>query len=415
VSVKPALFLAVLISSPACGCAPKAQRPGVSELIAQPWLPKAPPLPEPGGGVIRVSTVDGLFKAVGEVKPGGTILLADGRYDLPRRLDLTVDDVKLRGASGRREAVVLDGGGIGELVGFIGCSGVTVADLTIQNARWNGFKFDGRKKSRRVTIYNCVVHNVWQRGIKAGVGPADVRVQYCLLYNDRPKRFSDDPADEPAPAKFNGNYIGGIDAMGARNWTVSDNVFAGINGRTGEGRGAIFLWRGSRDWVIERNVIIDCDGGVCLGNASGREKQRFHCRGCVVRNNFVVRAHEKGLLAIHTEDCRIINNTVHDPESRLGRLVRLIGYNRGLLVANNLVSGPGIQNHSETPVRFERNLEKDLTGFFVDPRMGDLHLKRGPPGVIDRARPLAEVTEDIDRRPRGPRPDIGAHETGDGE
>jgi hypothetical protein len=49
-----------------------------------PWLSKAPPLPPPQGEVIRVATVDELLAAVDRVGPGGTILLADGQYKLPR-------------------------------------------------------------------------------------------------------------------------------------------------------------------------------------------------------------------------------------------------------------------------------------------------------------------------------------------
>jgi hypothetical protein len=64
-------------------------------------------------------------------------------------------------------------------------------------------------------------------------------VEYCLFVNDRPKRFEDDPTD--TPQSFGGDYIGGIDAMYASGWTISDNVFTGIRGRTGAARGAVFL------------------------------------------------------------------------------------------------------------------------------------------------------------------------------
>ena len=144
-----------------------------------------------------------------------------------------------------------------------------------------------------------------------------MRIQYCLFYNDRPKQFSDDPSD--TPQTFGGNYIGGIDAMQTRSWTVSDNVFVGIHGRTGEARGAIFLWQDGRDCVVERNVIIDCDSGICLGNSS-RSRFPIHATGFVVRNNFLTRVSENGILADYTRDCKILNNTIHDPQSRLKRL-----------------------------------------------------------------------------------------------
>jgi hypothetical protein len=70
--------------------------------------------------------------------------------------------------------------------------------------------------------------------------------------------------------QFGGNYIGGMDIMNAKGWVVSDNVFIGIHGLTGEARGAIFFWNQSFDCVIERNIILDCDTGIYLGNGGMR-------------------------------------------------------------------------------------------------------------------------------------------------
>jgi len=154
----------------------------------QPWFPKAPPLARPAGPVVRVAGVDELYAAARDIQPGGTILVADGHYRLPRYFELRADNVTLRSESGQRDNVVLDGQGrLGELVGITGCSGVTIADLTVQNVKWNGIKLNSDRGVNRVTIYNCVIHNVWQRGIKGvmvpredrqRLRPSDCRVQY---------------------------------------------------------------------------------------------------------------------------------------------------------------------------------------------------------------------------------------------
>ncbi len=386
---------------------------------SQPWFPKAPPLPPPAGDVIRVSTVEQLFRAAEQVEPGGTILLADGHYLMPRYFALRTDYVTLRGASGHRRKVVLDGARSrhGELVGLTACSGVTIADLTIQNIKYNGFKINSDTNVQKVTIYNCIIHNIWQRGIK-GVRvpkgnpeirpPTDCRVQYCLFYNDRPKQFSDDPAD--TPQNFGGNYIGGMDIMYPNRWTISDNVFIGIHGRTGEARGAVFLWHDARDCLIERNIIIDCDSGICLGNSHRGPQTEIHCRRCIVRNNFLTRCPENGILADYTQDCKILHNTIHDPAGRLKRLIRLVHDNHGLLVANNLLSGPPMRVETQSKMQIRGNVTRDLTAALVNAAAGDLHLKTRVPGVVDAAGPLPEVVGDIDRQRRGPRPDVGADE-----
>jgi hypothetical protein len=389
-----------------------------AELPSRPWYPKAPPLPEPEGEVIRVSDVEGLREALDRVGEGGTILLADGSYPIDRTLILATDGVTLRGASGRRERVVLDGGGtLGELLTIRSCADATVADLTVQNVRWNGIKLDTDHNVQRATIRNCVLHNIWQRAVKgvkvpeedrAATRPKGCVVEYCLFVNDRPKRFEDDPAD--TAANFDGNYIGGIDVMYPSGWSIRDNVFVGIRGRTGSARGAVFLWHDARDCVVERNVIVDCDSGICLGNSSKPDDVAVHCTNVVVRNNFICRAPENGILADYTRECAILSNTVHDPESRLGRLIRLVHDNDGLRVVNNLLDGPPPRVEAKSRVELRDNLAGDLTGAFVAPEEGNLRLTASATEAIDHAVPVAGVTEDIDRNERGEAPDLGAHE-----
>jgi len=385
----------------------------------QPWFPKAPALPAADGATVEVSDVPGLIEALSSASAGQTILLADGHYMMGRYVEISADNVTLRSASGRRERVIIDGAQSShrELLGISACSGVTIADLTIQNIRCNGFKINSNTNVQKLTIYNCIIHNIWQRGIKGvkvpkenrqAVRPKQCRIQYCLFYNDRPKRLSDDPSDI---AK--GNYIAGIDVMYATDWVISDNVFVGIQGRTFEGRGAVFIWHDSQNCVIERNIIIDCDVGLQLGNPYRDSQTTYHCLRCIARNNFITRAGEAEIVTVYTADCKLLNNTIHDPESRLGRLIRTVFTNDRLVIANNLLSGPGMRNESESTISFSNNLIKDMTDCFVNPGEGNLHLSGRPADVVDAGVTKAEVAGDIDRQPRGAGPDIGADELTD--
>jgi hypothetical protein len=370
--------------------------------------------------VIRAANVRELFAAAGQVPPGGTILVADGHYLLTACLDLHTDNVTLRSESGQRDRVVLDGSGpLGELVSVTRCSGATIADLTIQNAKWNGFKVNSDKGQgvRRLTICNCVIHNIWQRGVKGprvppenreALRPADCRVQYCLFYNDRPKRPSDDEADEQN--HFGGNYVGGMDIMCAGRWTICDNVFVGIQGRTREGRGAIFLWVDTRDCLVQRNVIIDCDCGICLGNSFRGPGEAVHCTRCTVRNNFVAACPENGILADYTRDCKIVHNTIHDPASRMQRLIRVVHDNPGLVVANNLLSGKAMQIETQSPIRLEGNVIRDLTAALVGPGEGNLRLRAEAAAALPTVSRLDDAPQDIDGHPRPPKTLPGAHQ-----
>jgi len=415
------LATAVLLAG-AGGATASAGGPASTVPAAPSWCPKAPRLPEPSGPVIRVDTVEALFQAAREVKAGGTILVADGHYMMPRYFEIRTDDVTLRGASGRRERVVLDGArsSHGELLGITGCSGVTVADLTVRNVKWNGIKINSDRFATRVTIRNCVVHNVWQRGVKGPrvrpedrdrFRPSDCRIQWCLFTNDRPKQFADDPADRQHG--FGGNYVGGIDVMYPRRWTISRNVFVGIRGRTGEARGAVFLWHEAEDCIVERNVIIDCDSGICLGNSYRPDDVPVHATRCIVRNNFLARCPEQGILADYTRQCRILHNTIHDPGSRLKRLIRLVHDNDGLVVAGNLLSGPPMRVDTDSPVTVEHNLTKDVTGWFADAAGGNLHLVPGALPESARVPRRKTVPEDIDGEARPSETAVGADEPGE--
>jgi nitrous oxidase accessory protein NosD len=382
------------------------------------WHPKANQLPQPTGDVIRVATVESLHDAVSRVKPGGTILLADGTYSVTRPVVIEADGVTLRSESGERDRVVLDGGGtLGELVKIRSCKGARVADLTVQNVRWNGIKLDTDSGVHEATIRNCVLRNIWQRAIKGVIVPAENReatrpkncvIEYCLFSNDRAKRFEDDPAD--TAQDFDGNYVGGIDVMYATGWAIRDNVFVGIRGRTGNARGAIFLWHDSRDCVVERNIIVDCDSGICLGNSHKPDDVAVHCTGIVVRNNLVCRAPENGILVDYTRDCAILHNTVHDPHSRLQRLIRVVHDNDGLRVVNNLLSGPPPRMESGSRIELRDNAIGDFTSLFTDATEGNLRLNSKPATVIGPLVPVPEASEDIDRRRRGPTTVPGAHD-----
>jgi hypothetical protein len=208
------------------------------------------------------------------------------------------------------------------------------------------------------------------------------------------------------------NYVGGIDVMNAKGWSIRDNVFMGIRGKTGEARGAIFLWHNATGCTVERNMVIDCDTGIALGNSSARGERR-HANRCLVRNNFVVRCSESNILADHTRDCRILHNSVHDPDSRTGRLLRVVHANDGLLVAGNIFSGPRIVVEShEGPIDVRDNLIRPVGEYFVDPKQGDLHLTERAVEAIDVAPRLADVTDDIDGQQRGAKSDLGADEFG---
>jgi nitrous oxidase accessory protein NosD len=340
---------------------------------------KAPPLPAPAGAVIRVADVPSLRKAVAEAAPGTTILLADGVYHLDELL-VTGHNLTIRGASGDREKVVLDGGGkFTRVVRVRGAKDLTIADLTVANSRQYGIFFLGDSGIERLKVYNVKFHNCYVRGLKGTmatrsgdsgskllsheearrVRPKGGEVRYCLFVNDDVT-----PNDEP----YGGDYVSGIDAMWLQDWTIADNTFVNIRGQHGGGRGAIFVWVNSENVVAERNLIVNCDRGICFGNPSG---DPVHMTGGVIRDNFIVAGAGQGIEVCRTRDTSVVHNTVFSerPGHRVVQFHQLAGGGNRFL--NNLLSGVAAVPDD---VAAAGNIAGAIAEWFVNARAGDLRL-----------------------------------------
>ncbi|MFP6886148.1 MAG: GDSL-type esterase/lipase family protein, partial [Opitutales bacterium] len=137
----------------------------------------------------------------------------------------------------------------------------------------------------------------------------------------------------------------------------------------------------------------------------------IHCIDCVVRNNLVTRCHETGILACHTKNCLITHNTVHDPKAPHKRLLFVQFANKGLTVANNLLSGPPPNVTTKDSVSFRDNVvASNLEALFINPLAGDLRLAKPDPRIIDSCHRQVHVSHDFSHQPRLDQPDAGADE-----
>jgi hypothetical protein len=385
--------------------------------------PKAPVLPKPRGKTLRVATTEELKHALRTADSGSTILLADGIYRTESLLLQDREQITIRSESGDRGKVILDGeetavpGQRHWALALHGTPDFTISDITMRNFGYGVYIF-GDGNVERPLIHNMKFENIWVRGVKGTLArwvwdhwdeahrlsaeqmemvlPHDGRIQHCLFVNDRPKEDMGDGA--------NGDYISGIDMACIAGWMISDNTFVDIRGRNGGGRGAIFVWMDSRGVIAERNVIVNCDRGICFGNPSGDFP---HMTRGIARNNFIVAGTRQGIEFHQTVDCIACHNTIYAQDPTYERTVEFQNGNRGPRFINNLVHG---RMHMQNDVQQQCNIVGDLGNWFIDPAIGDLHLDDKAGDAIGKAIPLREVQEDIDRRPRSPRPTAGAAE-----
>lgn len=382
------------------------------------WFPKAPSLTQAEGDIIRVTNADELLAAVERVAPGGTILLADGEYKLPRVIVLRQKkDLAIRSASGDPAKVTLRGKGWAskaqgdDLIHIGACDGVTIADLNFTDCHSYGIKVEAENAPKNIHIYNCRFRDIGVRAIKGSAGQdpnsraVKGSVRYCVFENTRVP---------PADWLFGGDYISAIDMMALEQWTFSDNCFRNIKGRNGGGRAAIFIWVRSRQVTVERNLILDCDRGVAFGNpgqstANRGEERLVYVAGGIIRNNFILGGPDCGIELWHAERIKVYNNSIWRPERNWARGIRIGSGTSDTDVANNLVHGEIRLDGGQA--RLRNNLARRLEGYFVDPASGNLALSSAAAEAIHQALPLPEVSDDIRRRPRGRRPDLGAWES----
>lgn len=388
-------------------------------LQAPAWFPAVPALPPPTGRVIEVDSPDELVTAVDRIAPGGTILVADGEYRLPRVIVLRGKrNISIRGASGDPARVTLTGRGWeqgdehDDLIRIADCDGVTIADLTFAECRSYGIKVEAENGPRNVRIHHCHFRNIGVRAIKgsAGQDPAVTAVRgsvrHCVFENTKVP---------PADWLFGGDYIAAIDMMALEDWTFSDNVFRNIKGRNGGGRAAIFIWVRSRRVVVERNLIVNCDRGVAFGNpgkstANVAGERLVYVADSMIRNNFIAGGPDCGIELWYADGVKVLNNTIWRPEANWSRGIRVGTGTARALIANNLVHGEIRLEGGEAELSHNRTGR--LEGFFVDPAAGNLIPTASADRVVDQGTPLEEVSEDIRGQPRQGRPDLGAWEVG---
>ncbi len=419
--LKVAVFFFSLINISCTAGSGKALPVWESEYIK--YLPDAPDLPVASGPSVTVSSETELIAAVNEARDGITILIEDGTYHMKHVLRLKADNVTLMGKSKDPRKVVLCGKKHKrtEMIWFEGGSGCTVAYLSVANIGCNGITIKGESYPSDCRIYNCILHNIWQRGVKGTADNTDMtdgkkingcRIEYCLFFNDHKKEWGNDPYETEEKNSFNGNYIASMDLMRMKNLVISDNFFVNIHGRTYEGRAAIFLWYLSEDCVIERNRIMDVDSGIWIGNSyRGKLNDgQNHIASAVVKNNFIHNFRERGIEVGNSTRIKVLHNTISDPSLQKERSINVLSGTSDITIGNNLISGTAVKNNSGVSVKSVGNLEGDFREIFRDASSCDLRLNKADNRIVNSGVPIDDVTLDIDLDKRSAAPDIGADE-----
>jgi len=357
-----------------------------------------------------VSTAAELAAAVKTSSPGDTILLKDGVYALSSSgtIEVRTDSLAIRSLSGDRTAVVIEGWGVqadGHNGFWVAANDVTIADLTIQNVSWHCIQTD--VDVDRLTVRNCVLRDAGEQILKV---PAASGADH-----------SDEGLVEGCRFEYSARvgpqyYIGGIDVHRGRGWIVRDNHFRYIRSPGGSiAEHAIHFWNDSRDTLVERNHIVDCDRGIGFGLGSSTHT------GGTIRNNMIFHTgnplpdgskgfDDVGIGLESAPGARVFNNTVYFVHSYSAIEYRFSS-TTGVEIANNLTNRPIMQRNGAAAVLVS-NITDARSDWFVNATAGDLHLAFPVDTVVDQGSAVDLLVDDFDRqlRPQGAGVDIGADE-----
>jgi len=362
-------------------------------------------------GTWNVSNMTGFDDAMRNLSPGDTVIMQPGTYDFTTRHGyyITTSGVTIRGATGNRDDVTIWAGGINNPSGVyeplqLAAPDITLRDLTISGAYHHAIHF--QNGADRARVRNVKTLNIGEHHMKGVRFVDDGVIEYCLL--------------EQTEVRQNGlsgrpdNYIGGIDLLGARGWSIRDNVARDVKAAdAGYGDAGIFLWQDIEDCVVERNIVVGCNKGIAIGNPSYTGD--FHADDTVVRNNFIVRGDDIGLELCYTRNVQAYHNTVYGDDGNYFRAVHIYDNSSvrtvDLDLANNLIRGKIFRNAGGTWTE-RGNIEGTTaaTSWFVGPAAGDLHLTASAAAAVDGGVAGLGVGEDHDTGARDAAPDVGADE-----
>jgi hypothetical protein len=399
--------------------------------------------PAPQSNIIRINVAQAsqLASLIENAPTNSVILLADGTYPVTRTISLRNSNVSLRSESGVASRVILDaqngftGTGddtrVTELF-VISAPDITLAELTLQNAGDHLIHFAAFSQTLRgIKIYNVNFFDAGSHMIKANYNGSgfytdgvDVSCSHFeLTARARPWMANDGGFECSAAA---------ISATSSSDWSIRHNVFKGLWCTNYLASNALYIWLGSRDFVIEGNRFINVARAIALGHnpqVPGRNYSDSPCGGlqnmglygATVRNNMILEndpalfastfGFDVGIGIEDACDLEVAHNTVMSTGG--GTSIEWRFPRTTAKIFNNLTSGP-LRARDGAIAQTQTNLSNAPLSYVLSTGGdGDLHLSSTATNAIGAGSPLpAPINSwfDFDNEPRKTIPDLGADE-----
>jgi len=369
-----------------------------------------------------------LFKIIASAPSYTKILLKQGNYKLynDKRLIFKKPYLILTSLSKDRDKVIIDGQyKVGSLI-EIKASHITISNLTLEHARWHGIHLKGG--ANNIKLYNLHILDCGEQLIKSNPNTIhwnesyakfndNVTISNCLL------EITDKGRNRVHKLPHCPCYTQGIDAHAARHWLVEDNIFKDIHCYKKTAVASILFWHGSRDIIVQRNKIINCIIGIQFGEGNVKKARIYPDKkikagvyDSIIKNNFILGDRtffDTGICAWACRNVKVFNNTIYSlcKPKRCFAGIDIRFKNSIVSVKNNLYYPKIVDRAGKNSIVYMSNNVRSQAKFFINPVVGNFHLKGKILHVVNAGENLAPyVIYDIDGQLRDSYPDIGADE-----
>jgi hypothetical protein len=281
---------------------------------------------------------------------------------------------------------------------------VLISNLTIRDVYYHPIMADPNAGAQTPHIYNVHLIDAGEQFVKSSasisgtVGVNNGIVEYSIM-----------EYTTTAPS----NYTNGVDVHQGSNWVIRHNLFRNIRAPTGQLAGpAVLMWNGSRNSIVENNLFLNVQYGIALGLNGNRTDDHS---GGIVRDNFFYRSSSQsgdvGITINNSASTKVLNNTVILSSTYPNAVEYRFPATIGVEIRYNLTDGL-IKQRDGASGTVANNVTGAQPNWFVNVTTGDLHLVASATAAIDKAQshPDVLVDYDLEIRPVGSAPDIGADE-----
>ena len=199
------------------------------------------------------------------------------------------------------------------------------------------------------------------------------------------------------------------------NWIIRDNLFRNLRAPAGQLAGpAVFMWGGSSNTIVERNLFLNTQRGIALGLQARAPNDHS---GGIIRNNIFFRkpgeTGDTGIYVADSPNTKVLHNTIILSGTYPFAIEYRFPDTTGVEIRFNLTDAT-IVSRDGANGNVANNITSASSGMFVDPANNDLHLRSTAALAIDAASVHPDVSDDFDGKLRptsgiAPR-DLGADE-----